>query len=114
MLENLTESELMSFKFEKSDDFKNLHPNIATYMNTFVTHRIEAFDKFTQYVDNSDFSKIRDYCHGQLGVAASYRCFKLEEVLKYIQRYAREEQIDPIKEVLPVFEEYLKNLKNQV
>ena len=104
----------MSFQFTKQDDFENLHPNIATYMKAFVKHRIEAYEQLLSYVEACDFEAIRDYCHGQLGVAGSYRCFKLEEIIKYIQKYAREESIEPIKEVLPSFQEYLNDLKSGI
>jgi hypothetical protein len=102
----------MSFSFKKEDDYKNLHPKIATYMEVFVQHRIEAFTKLKAYVADENFEKIRDFCHAQLGVAASYKCYKLEEIIKYMQEYARSEDIKPIREVLPVFETYLSELKS--
>ena len=104
----------MGFEFKKEDDFQNLHPNIASYMERFVTHRLDAFDKFSHFVETEDFKSIRDYCHGQLGVAGSYRCFQLEELILYIQDFARKEEIAPIKEVLPTFKAYLENLKTKV
>ena len=104
----------MSFSFKKDDDFKNLHPNIASYMAVFVDHRIEAFTELKSFVETRNFQKIRDFCHGQLGVAASYKCFKLEELILYIQEFARTEEISPIADVLPIFETYLRELKSKV
>ncbi len=104
----------MGFQFTKTDDYQSLHPNIASYMHDFVKHRVEAYEQLVSYVEIKDFSAIRDYCHGQLGVAGSYRCFKLEEIIRYIQKYARDESIAPIEEVLPLFKSYLKELEAHV
>ncbi len=104
----------MGFEFKREDDFHNLHPNIASYMERFVNHRLDAFERFSHSVAIKDFKSIRDYCHGQLGVAGSYRCFQLEELILYIQDFARNEDITPIEEVLPIFKAYLENLKTKV
>lgn len=104
----------MTFKFKRSDDFTSLHPNIATYMEVFVENRIKAFNELEGAVKSENFQKIRDYCHAQLGVAASYNCFKLEEVILYIQDFARKEEISPIIEVLPIFKDYLDHLKSTI
>jgi hypothetical protein len=114
MLKNSTKEIRMSFSFQREDDYRNLHPKIATYMETFVKHRIEAFGELEVFVADENFEKIRDFCHAQLGVAASYRCFKLEELIKYIQEFARTEEITPIKDVLPIFENYLRKLKSDL
>ena len=104
----------MSFKFTKQDEFQHLHPNITSYMGTFVENRINALDDLKQGVEQKDFSKIRDYCHNHMGVAGSYKCYKLEEIVGYIQDYARSGEIEPIVEVLPVLEEYLFDLKKRI
>lgn len=104
----------MSFSFKKEDDFKSLHPNIASYMKVFVEHRFEAYDNLVLLVKEQDFEKIRDLCHGQLGVAGSYKCYKLEEIILYIQSFARKEDIGPIEAVLPILHQYLMDLKSKV
>ncbi len=102
----------MSFNFKRNDEFESLHPNIASYMTVFVENRLKAFFELEQAVSTADFERIRDFCHGQLGVAASYKCFKLEEIIIYIQGFARKEEMGPISEVLPVFRAYLDELKS--
>ncbi len=104
----------MTFKFERTDEFTSLHPNIANYMSVFVENRIKALGEIENAINGDDFQKIRDICHGQLGVAASYKCFKLEEIILYIQNFARKEEMTPIVEVLPVFKDYLDQLKASV
>ncbi len=104
----------MSFKFTKQDEFQKLHPNITSYMNTFVENRIKALEKLKQGIYEENFSIIRDYCHNHIGVAGSYKCYKLEEIVSYIQEHARQGEIEPIVEVLPILEAYLIDLKEHI
>ncbi|MAX65865.1 MAG: hypothetical protein QF441_01055 [Bacteriovoracaceae bacterium] len=101
----------MVFHFTTKDEHHSLHPNIKTYMQVFVKHRFLALEKLKTAVASEDIEGIRDFCHKQIGVAASYKCYRLEEITKYIQKHARKTELEPIKEILPVFEEYLKQLQ---
>ncbi len=101
----------MSFSFTTQDEINKLHPSIADYFPTFLQHRIDAFKELEVFVTERNFEKIRDYCHKQIGVAANYKCFKLDEVTRYIQEFAREEKIQEIEDSLQVFNDYLVELE---
>ncbi len=114
MQKSFTENkESMAFEFSKTDNIEELHPAIKQYFESFVINRAKAFDQLEAAVENGNFMAIRDYCHDQLGVAASYNCFKLEEAVLYIQDYARKEQLSPIKEILPKLGSYLRELQQK-
>ena len=114
MLENFTKKIKMTFKFTKKDKYNDLHPNILNYMQTFVDNRIQSFEKLKISVDQKNLKGIRDFCHNNIGVAGSYKCFKLEEITYYVQSKAKAEDIDSIKDVLPIFNAYLQSLKREI
>ena len=104
----------MKFTFTKSDDIHNLHPDIKLYMENFVNNRIIGFSELQKAVTSNNHEGVRNFCHKQLGVAVSYNCHRLDEICRYIQDYARKEEMAPISAVMDEFEAYLKDLKSEV
>ena len=96
------------------DKISELPGPIKDHIKTFILNRIAQFETLKEAIEENDFEEIRLFCHAQLGVAGSYNCFRLEEITIYIQDYARQEIMDPIKEVVPVLDSYLKDLKSGI
>lgn len=101
----------MSFKFEKSDKITDLHPNLKKHFGLFMSRRVAEVDDFSNAVNNSDFAYLRDYCHKIIGISASYNCYRLDEITRYIQIYARSEDIKPIQDVKDLFLNLLDELQ---
>lgn len=115
MLENfIREISNMNFSFTTQDEITELHPKIGSNMDKFVSNRWIAYLKLEAAVNELDFDEIRSFCHNQLGVAACYNCYKLEEICKYIQPFAREDNLAPIQDVMPVLKLYLEELKVEI
>lgn len=104
----------MSFVFTKIDLLHDLHSDLRDYMPNFIENRFKEFKELESAVRSNDIKSIRDYCHKQKGVAASYKCFKLEEVTDYMHKFALEGEITPIKEVLPILKTYLDELHGSI
>jgi hypothetical protein len=103
----------MSFKFTKEDELADLHPNIAKFSSTFISNRVLEYEIFKHSVDAGDMSSIRLHCHKIVGIAASYNCHKLEEIALYVQKCSREDDIESIKSVLSIYDQYMKELASQ-
>ena len=104
----------MVFQFKSVDNLEELHPAIAKHLPRFIENRMDAFKKFENAINDNDLEQIRSYCHGQIGVAASYNCHQLHEITLYIQDHARNQALNKIIDMLPVLNEYLNNLKNRI
>jgi hypothetical protein len=102
----------MSFKFSKSDNISDLHPNISKFFPKFVNNRVEEYELFKVAVESGDMSSVRLYCHKVVGIAASYNCFKLEEISLYVQNCAKSDDMESIKTVLGVFDQYMTELSS--
>lgn len=102
---------MLAFEFTKTDKLEDLPGPIKDHVKAFIRNRISQFEILKEAVEEEDFEEIRLFCHAQLGVAGSYNCYKLEEITLYIQDYARQEVLDPIKEIIPILEKYLTELK---
>lgn len=103
----------MAFEFTVEDKVEELPGPIKSHFKAFVLNRINQFEILEEAIEEEDHEEIRLFCHAQLGVAGSYKCFKLEEVTKYIQDYARKEELQPIKDVMPLLKSYLQELRSQ-
>ena len=101
----------MSFKFTRVDKISELPGPIKEHVRNFVSNRFTQYNILLEAIDDEDFEEVRLFCHAQLGVAASYHCYKLEEITSYIQECARQETMKPIKEILPILSKYLNDLK---
>lgn len=104
----------MGFRFSAEDKYDQLPESILCYMQNFVQNRIDGLEELEAFVAVSDFDGIRDYCHKQVGVAGSYYCYKLEEIIKYIQYHARKNDIGPIQDVIEDLRSYLEDLAKKV
>jgi hypothetical protein len=104
----------VSFKFCTVDKFDQLHPNIASNLKSFLKNRIVAFDGLKSAVAKDDLEIIRAFCHTQLGVASCYNCFRLEEITKHIQGLVKKKDINAIKAIMPIFQEYVSELKSNL
>jgi len=102
------------FEFTKTDKVYELHPAIRAYFPTFLTHRFEELVVLQNALKIDDFDEVRAYCHKQRGVAASYKCFKLEEITEMIHHYAKDNNLDPIRALIPTLENYLEELKTSI
>lgn len=100
----------MSFKFTKQDKVSELHPNITKFLGTFIQNRIDEYKLFKSAVDQNDMASVRMYCHKVVGIAASYKCYKLEEMALYIQKCSRENDVESIKSSICEFDAYMQEI----
>ncbi|MAZ48114.1 MAG: hypothetical protein CME65_06105 [Halobacteriovoraceae bacterium] len=98
------------FKFSKEDKFENLPEKIRDYLPTFFENRLEDLSDLEYSIEKKDFRGVRDYCHKQVGVATCYNCFKLHEIVLYIQEQAKLENHANLLEVQPILRDYLTQL----
>lgn len=103
----------MKFIFSKEDKFEDLPEKIRDYLPTFFKNRWEDLKDLEDSIENKDFRGVRDYCHKQVGVATCYNCFKLHEIVLYIQEQAKQENHANLLEVQPVIREYLNQLHSK-
>ncbi len=104
---------MTKFSFTVEDQYEELEPALQEYMPHFVEHRIKELEGFDRAVNDLDFQAIREYCHKQEGIAASYKCYRLEEMAKFIHKFAKLEEIGPIIEVLPTLKEYFSVMQKR-
>lgn len=103
----------MSFTFSREDRFDELPPKIKEYLPVFIQNRWEDFLKFEKALAEKNFEMMRDYCHKQIGVATCYNCFRLYDLVLYIQEQARAENHEKLVEVFPELRTYLEGLRGQ-
>ena len=100
----------MKFFFTTHDKFDDLTGRLREYFPTFVKHRKREFEDLLSALHRKELKVVRDYCHKQLGVAACYRCYQLEELTKNLRYLAQEEDWQGIEKLMPSFEQYLQEL----
>lgn len=100
----------MEFKFKSTDDIQSLHPNIIDFVPRYIANRKADYLLLLDAIKSEDFQAIRDYCHKVVGTARSYHFFQLEEITKILQDYSREENMEGIKKLMPVYDAYIRNL----
>ena len=104
----------MSFNFTKEDKIDELHPNIKQFIGSFAKNRINEFDALIPAIEGGDMESIRLFCHKVTGIAASYNCYRLEELALYIQKHAREGSISTLKELIPIIRSYKDELNKHI
>lgn len=100
----------MKFEFSSEDNLSTLHPNIVAFIPRYVANRKEDYQKLRRSVEKRDFDAIRDYCHKVVGTARSYHFFRLEEITKRLQVFARNGDIESVRELMPAYDEYIQGL----
>lgn len=101
----------MEFNFTKEDRYSELPLELRKYMKIFSKNRLKSFLELEQFVAEDNFKSICAFCHNQIGVAGSYKCYKLEEITLFIQVHARGQEIKPIREIMSLFKTYLDELE---
>lgn len=101
----------INFNFTKMDDLAGLPERIKQYFPDYMQHRLQEYQQLKSALEQADFKGIREYCHKQIGVAACYHCYQLEEITRAIQAHARAGNLEPIADLVGVLEVYLHQLK---
>ena len=101
----------MSFKFTQSDDFVSLDVAIRNHLPKVIKNRIKEFEDFRLSFMAKDFGEIAHYCHKVRGVAACYGLYKLEEIVEYIHKAAKESDSSKIDDAFPKLNAYFESLK---
>ena len=86
----------MSFVFTKEDDLEGLDPVIRNHLPRVIENRVVEFKKYEEDFASRNFESICRYCHN---------------VVRYIHDFARKESYSEIEQVLPLFKEYLTEIK---
>lgn len=101
----------MSFVFKTEDRIDSLPEKLISYFPTFLSQRFKDLDQLKSEVEINNYKGVSNFCHKQLGIAASYHLFRYEELVKELSKSYKDENYDHVTYLVKQIDIYLASTK---
>ena len=102
----------MSFEFQTKDEVETLPEKLLTHFPIFLSKRLVDLEVLKSEVFNENYSGLSNYCHKQLGIAASYHLYQYEELVKALSKAKKENNTEQIIYLVHELETYHEKTKS--
>lgn len=102
----------MSFEFQTKDEIQTLPEKLLAHFPSFLSKRFVDLEVLKAEVFNEKFSGLSNFCHKQLGIAASYHLYQYEELVQALVKARKENNTEQIIYLINEIEEYLVKTKS--
>ena len=103
---------MSDFSFTVEDRIDTLPEALRSHFPTFLDRRLTETQQLLDQLQRGDLSGIRNYCHRNCGVAASYHLYQFSEIVEELRRRSKRGEIHA-QELVELTEEILSYLKQK-